>query len=331
MRLAKYEEQTLRKVRQTTVAVIGLGALGSSVAALAGLLGFKKLILIDRDIITIENLGTTPYFKEEDTLRQTFKAERVGNFISQLNNQIELAIRPINLSYLNAEKELMEAEILLDGLDNFRTRFLVNEVAVKLGKPYIYAGTAGEDGVLMPILPSKTACLRCLIPELPKPGEAPTCADIGMDPLLVQMIAGLEVDNALRLIADETRFEPFLYRLRANPLTWEALPAPGKHPDCPTCSRGQFPILKGLESIKMDAICGSDSVQVFLEDCKINLSGIEETLRSSGFQVSVTPYFLRAIGKDGIEFSIFPHGKVIMKGSDKLELMEKFIASYIGT
>ncbi len=328
--LRKYSSQVRAMLSETTCAVIGVGALGSSVARLAGAIGFGKLILIDRDIVTVENLGTSSNFTEDMLRTQTFKAEAVADAITKQNSKIRVTVHTQALSEKNAEEILGGVDIILDGLDNFRTRFLVNEVAVKLRKAYIYAGTAGENGVVMPIIPAQGPCLRCLIPIIPQVGEAPSCSEVGMDPAIVQMIAAVEVDIAVRLVADIENFQVQLYRLNAENLKVDIIPAPERNLDCPVCAMAEFKFLSGGYSPSVENICGADALQVVIRDSKIEIDRIEKVLKKNGFSVQKNPFFIRATGENGVEYTIFPQGKVVMKGSTNFEQLDSFLSSCLG-
>ncbi len=328
--LQKYGGDALARLQEAHVAVVGVGALGGAIATLLATLGFGKIIPIDRDIVTIENLGTSTIFTLDDAKQKKFKAEAIAERLKRINPQVEVFPRAISLTNKNIESELEGVDVILDGLDNFRTRFLVNEVAVKLGKPYVYGGTAGLEGVVMPIAPGNGPCLRCVIPEIPKHGESPSCAEIGMDPALVQMISAVEVDIAVKLIGSPIDFEPRLYKFDAVLPQAKALPMPPRNENCPVCVRREFDHLQGVDAPKTESICGSDSVQVILNTDRLDLDRLGKTLTKNGFDVKVNPYFLRATAPNGTEYTLFPQGKVVMKGSDEPEQLEVFIASYLG-
>jgi len=327
--LGKFSEEALEAVGKSRVCVIGAGTLGAGVAHLCATYGFGKLGIIDFDTVNLENLGASPFFEEDDLNEKKPKAMALTEKLRKLNSAVEVEPLVIHLDSKNAEETLSRFDLILDGLDNFRTRFLVNDVAVKKKIPYIYAGIAGEKAVLMPVLPGG-ACLRCLIPRPPLPGESPPCAIAGLDPALALILASLEVDTAVGILGNKDGFVPSLYRLSSNPFEVKALEMPRRNPDCPCCAKGEFSFLEGAERTRINFVCGDDSLEVSLPGASIDFAKLEQALARSGHKVSKNPYFLRVESPEGIVYTLFPQGKVVMKGSTESSKLDAFIASYLG-
>ncbi len=327
--LERFSQKTMEKISRLAVAIAGTGTLGSWIASLVVSLGFGRVILIDRDIVTIENLASNPFFWENDLKKRTYKVHALAQKLGHVNSAVQIETKTLHLDYKNAEEVLSDAEIILDGLDNFRARFIVNEVAIKQGKPYFYGGVAGEEGIVMPVVSGKGPCLRCLLPKLPLPGEVSTCAEIGMDPFVVQAVAAMEVSMLIDFVSKSENFEPMLCRFEARNLRSSFVKNLEQDSDCPVCAKGKFPMLSGLEDSTIEALCGANLVQMLLPVDSIELDRLATTLSRAGFEVRMNPYFLRAT-REGIEFTIFPQGKVIMKGSEDTFKLEAFVHSYIG-
>ena len=327
--LGKFPKATLDAIASSKVCVVGAGTLGSGVAHLCVTYGFGQVSIVDFDAVNIENLGSSPFFSESDCNEKKPKAVALAERLKGLNSEVEVIPLVVHLDPKNAEETLSGYDLILDGLDNFRTRFLVNDLAVKNGVPYVYAGVAGDKAVLMPILPDG-ACLRCLIPRPPVAGESPPCSLVGLDPALALTLASLEVDTAVRIVGDKDSFVPRLYRLNSDPFEIKALEMPPKNPDCPCCGKREFSFLEGVEDMLFSFLCGDDSREVSLAGASIDFAKLEQALTRSGHKVSKNPYFLRAENSEGIVYTVFPHGKVVMKGSTESSKLTAFITSYLG-
>ena len=222
------------------VAVVGIGAVGSASVNMLARAGVGTLTLVDHDRVEFNNLQRQTLYDEADAEAGALKAEASAQRLAEINSSVKL--RPVaqRLTAENAEEILGEADVILDGADNFEARYIINDVACKRGIPYIYAAVLGGFGVTMSILPGETACLQCLFPEPPAPGTTDTAATRGILASIVNIMASLQVVEALKILGGK-REEVCrgLFQFDCWDRTACVLEV-HKLPDCPSCGRGEY-------------------------------------------------------------------------------------------
>ncbi|MEM0160128.1 MAG: HesA/MoeB/ThiF family protein [Thermoplasmata archaeon] len=184
------------KLADAKVAVIGLGGTGGLIAQLLARLGVGTLIIVDPDYVSLDNLHRQLLFREEDVGK--LKVEVAANFLASINSDIKIEKVYQQFSALNAETIVNKVDIVMDGTDNFLTRFIINDACVKLNKPWVYTAAISYYGTVMPIIPGKTACLRCLIRDLPV--EEQKCSEIGVLNTVPSMIASIAVSVSIKIL-----------------------------------------------------------------------------------------------------------------------------------
>ena len=221
--------------------IAGCGALGSFHAAALARAGVGRLTLIDRDYVEPSNLHRQWLFEEADAAESLPKAAAAARRIARINSSIRVRGVIADLTAANVAELLGDADIILDGTDNFETRYLINDFAVSRGIPWVYGAAVAAYGLTMPVVPGRTACLRCVYPDPPS-GAQPTCETAGVLNVIVSAVASIQVADALRILTGAD--------LRARITTldlWKGgirqIDAPARDPDCPTCARGEFPYL----------------------------------------------------------------------------------------
>lgn len=213
--LPGFGEDGQKRLLSSTALILGCGALGSAAADLLARAGVGRLIIVDRDFVELTNLQRQVLFDEHDVAEAMPKAEAAKRKLARINSQVEVTAIVDDLSHRNIERHAAGADILVDGLDNFETRYLANDFAVKHGVPYVYGGAVGTTGASFAILPHTelsaaawetrgveraSPCLRCLFEEAPPPGTMPTCDTVGVLGSLVTIVAGFEVTEALKIL-----------------------------------------------------------------------------------------------------------------------------------
>jgi adenylyltransferase/sulfurtransferase len=306
--------------------IAGCGALGSFHAAALARAGVGRLTIVDRDYIEPSNLHRQWLFEESDAAESLPKAVAAARRIERINSSIAVRGVVADLTAENAEELLSGAGAILDGTDNFETRYLINDFAVSRGIPWIYGAAVGSYGIAMPVIPGRTACLRCVYPE-PPAGPQPTCETAGILNAIVSAVASLQVADALKILSGHAD----LVRARITTIdVWEGgirqIDAP-PDADCPACARREFPYLE--ESTRPPVIlCGRDAVQVRerarpidLEELRARLEPLGE-VRSSEFALRflVSPY----------ELTVFPDGRAIIKGTTDAGVARSLYARYVG-
>jgi adenylyltransferase/sulfurtransferase len=318
-----------RRLKESRAVVVGLGALGSSAANFLVRAGVGQVVLIDRDLVEIHNLQRQILYTEEDVNRP--KAVAAGEILQKINSSVTIEIQTKDLNVTNAEALLTGADIVLDGTDNLQTRFLINDVCVKHRIPWIYAGAVGTGGMVMPILPGRTPCLRCLIPSLPPPGLLQTCDIAGVMNTIPSLIASLECTLAYRILTGQ--FEAadgisFLVHTDVWQQTYDRMEV-RRRPECPCCGEGKLDFLNPVSREMITSLCGQDAIQITPAlPMEIPLDELEGRLSRLG-DVRCTPYML-TFRSGSEELSVFRDGRAIIKGTKDEAAARSLYARYIG-
>src|SRR5205809_1644661 len=200
MRFHGIGEAGQRKLLEAHVTLCGCGALGTVLANSLVRAGVGHLRLVDRDFIETSNLQRQVLFDEHDVAENLPKAEAAARKLGAINSSVYVEPVVTDIDHTNIVELVKDADLILDGTDNFEIRYLINDAAVKLGKPWIYGGCIGSHGQTMTILPGQTPCLRCVFEAAPGPGEAGTCETAGVLGPMVEIIASLQAAEALKIL-----------------------------------------------------------------------------------------------------------------------------------
>src|SRR6185503_372777 len=200
-RYAPLGEAGQRQLLESRVLLCGCGALGSVLANTLARAGVGHLRIVDRDFLELNNLQRQVLYDEEDVAAGLPKAIAARQRLAKINSEIEIDAVVADVDHTNIERLLEGVGCLIDGTDNFETRFLLNDAAVKLGIPWVYGGCLGAEGQSLTILPGQTPCLRCLMPEPPPPGTTPTCDSAGILATIIGVIASLEANEGLKILS----------------------------------------------------------------------------------------------------------------------------------
>lgn len=325
-RLPQIGEEGQRKISQSSVVLLGCGALGSVIASLCARTGLGRIHLIDRDLVEIHNLQRQILYDEEDVSENLPKAVAAQKKLSKINSSIEIQATLADVTSQNILKLLEGSHLIFDGTDNFQTRFLLNDAAHKLALPWVYCGVISTYGHTMAILPGRTPCLRCYIPEPPPPGEGDTCEVVGVLGSAVQMIASLAFNEGLKILLGHQPTQGLTILETWNP-SLRTLEVP-KDPDCPCCSRGDFQYLDQSLAARGEAavLCGNNAVQIRCSE--ISLEGLAQKLRSLG-EVKVNSFVLK-FSLEGKSLTAFSDGRVIVTGTSDPAEARSFFSKYVG-
>ena len=318
-----------QKLGESRVVVLGLGALGSSVANTLVRAGIGQVVLIDRDIVELHNLQRQVLYTEEDINRP--KAIAAAEILHRINSSVEIETHVKDLNVSNVEKLLTGADVVLDGTDNLQTRFLVNDVCIKHRIPWIYAGAVGTNGMVMPILPGQTPCFRCLVPSLPGPGLLQTCDIAGVLNTIPSLIASIECTLAYQILTGQYKAEvgiSYLILLDAWLYTFDRIVV-GQQADCPCCRKGRLDFLDATSREMITSLCGRNAIQITpATPLEISLENLEERLIRLG-EVRCTPSML-TFRSGSEEISVFTDGRAIIKGTKDEAIARTIYARYIG-
>lgn len=322
-----------RALAAARVLVVGCGALGTHIADTLVRAGVGFLRVVDRDFVELHNLQRQVLFDEDDLARGLPKALAAAEKLRRINSTV--AIEPIvdDANAGNIAALLDGIDLIVDGTDNFETRYLLNDAAARAGLPWVYGGVLATYGMTMTIIPGETACLRCLFPDPPPPGAAPTCDTAGVLAPAVSLIAAIESAEALKLLVgarDAVNRE--LLALDVWRLSVDRLPAV-RQADCPTCGDGarHYPYLDLATASRTVALCGRNAVQITLSPpAALVLPDLAARLRAVG-AVRHNEHLLRFAPADSDhELVIFPNGRAIIHGTDETAIARSLYARYIG-
>ena len=326
-------EEGQRKLLAARALVVGCGALGTAIANLLARAGVGHITIIDRDFIELNNLQRQTLYDEEDLRQNLPKAVAAANKLRLINSEITVEAMVEDLNYENVERLVKAADIVLDGTDNFETRYLLNDVCVKLGKPWIYSGVIASYGVSSTIIPGETPCFRCLFPEPPPPGTTPTCDTAGIVGPIVGMMGAFAVGEAMKLLTGQGKLNRGLLSIDLWQLTFDRLPIEARQPDCPCCALHNFEFLDeaGERGSRAASLCGRNAVQVTVRPVpEIALAELAGRLQTAGAQEMVENDFLLRFRLDGYDWTLFPDARAIIKGTDDLNVAKTLYARYIG-
>lgn len=304
-------------------AVVGCGALGSFHAAALARAGVGTLTIIDRDYVEPSNLHRQWLFEESDAAESLPKAAAAARRLAGINSSVNVRPRIADLTPANAGELLGQSDVIVDGTDNFDARFLINDFAVRHGVPWIYGAAVGSYGIAMPVVPGKTACLRCVYPAPPS-GAQPTCETAGVLNVIVSAVASIQVADALKILCRQAP------RARITTIdVWNGgirqIDAPARDPECPCCGRREFPYLE--ESSRGPVtLCGRNAVQV--EGRPVDLKELSERLARVG-EVRANEFALRFVVTP-YELTIFADGRAIVKGTADTGVARSLYARYVG-
>ena len=308
--------------------VAGCGALGSVSADLLARAGVGRLTLIDRDFVELSNLQRQTLYDEGDAVEGLPKSVAAMRRLQKVNSGIEIRGIVDDLRSRNAEELLSGADLIVDATDNFETRYLINDFAVKHGVPWVYGAAIGSYGISMPILPGEAACFRCVYPEMPA-GAQPTCETAGVLSMTTTMVASLQAAFAIQFLsgnASDIRRKITTLDVWSGP--FREIDLPPRDAECPCCGLRQFPWLEG----DLDApvsLCGRDAVQIHSQRGPVDLAELDLRLRAFG-QVRGNAFAIR-FANEPYEITVFHDGRAIIKGTTDIALARSLYARWIGS
>lgn len=317
------------RLRASSAAVVGLGALGSVGADLLARSGVGRLILIDRDVVDWPNLQRQTLYVERDAEQGRPKAEAARERLTAVNSETVLEAHAADLESRNAARLLDGADLVLDGTDNFATRWLVNDWAVARRRAYVYAGVVATYGMIGAVLPDGP-CLRCTWPEPPDAAGEPTCRSAGVLGPAVAVIAGLATCEALKILSgrDDAALRGFLH---ADLWTHEVRTIRAERdPHCPCCAARRFDWLEGTRGVRgAEAVCGGNAVQIPSAGALPDLTAIAKRLRGSVEELRTDAGWLRFRAR-GLELFLFADGRALIRGTEDPARAAAALAETVG-
>ena len=315
------------KIRAASVAIVGCGALGTVQAEAMARAGVGRLRIIDRDFVEWSNLQRQFLFDEADAVEALPKAVAAARRLARVNSEVKVEPMVADLTAANVEDLLEDIDLILDGTDNFETRFLINDAAVDREIPWIYGAAVGSYGIKLAIVPGHTACFRCVYPEPPQ-GAQPTCETEGVLAPVTATIASLQVADALKILA--LGVDSITARLTTIDVwtgTIRQLAPPTRDAKCPCCVRREFVYLDGSRRAPI-SLCGRNAVQIHERSRPVDLPALAQRLATVA-TVRSNEFALR-VALDPYELTVFPDGRAIIKGTTDVGVARSLYARYIG-
>jgi adenylyltransferase/sulfurtransferase len=333
VRFAPLGAEGQRRLAAGRALVCGCGALGSVIAGTLVRAGVGFVRIVDRDFVELNNLQRQFLFDEEDAAGTLPKAVAAAEKLRRVNSAVEIDPIVADVTHLNIAKLALDVDVIVDGTDNFATRFLVNDFAVKHKKPWVYGGSIGAEGQSMTIVPHDTACLACLLPEPPPPGTTPTCDTAGILGPVVGLIGSLEACEAMKLLsgnAEAISRSLTVVEMWDNRLRQVDVSKLRESSDCRVCQHGEFHWLSGERSGGPAVLCGRNAVQLAAPaGTTLSLEELAARLEGVG-QVTRNPFLLRLV-IDDCQLTVFRDGRTIVSGTDDVVVARTLQAKYIGS
>jgi len=327
IRFAPFGEEGQSKLGAARVAIVGCGALGSFQAAALARSGAGFLRLIDRDFVELNNLQRQWLYDESDARQALPKAVAAARSLTRANSRVLAEPQVADLTPANIADLLSGIDLVLDGSDNFETRYLVNDYCILHGIPWIYGAALGSYGLTMPILPGETACLACVHPEPPS-GAQPTCETAGVLNTITAIIAALQVSAAMQILSGH---QEHLNRSITTVDVWTGsirqLAMPAQDPQCRVCALRDLRYLDGKQRAPI-SLCGRNAVQIHERSRPVSLESLANDLKGLG-EVRRNEFALR-FWIAPYEMTIFPDGRAIIKGTTDPGVARSLYARYVG-
>ena len=325
-------EEGQSRIAQSRVVVIGCGALGAVQAETLARAGVGELVLVDRDFVEESNLQRQIMFEESDALNRLPKSVASASRIARVNSNVRVEPVVTDVNFENVEEIIAGASLVMDGTDNFETRFLINDACVRSRTPWIYGAAVGSYGLTMTIVPGDSPCLRCVMEALPEPGTGPTCDTAGVIMPIVTTIASIQSAEALKLLAGRTDelhrslITIDLWSFKFNRLDLAKF---DYRDECPACGKNQFEFLRGAGRQVATTLCGRNAVQIARSGRTIvDFASLAERLGPAG-EVAFNDFLLR-FRVEGYDITVFRDARSIIRGTSDPAIARGLYARYIG-
>ncbi|MGB5510787.1 MAG: ThiF family adenylyltransferase [Woeseiaceae bacterium] len=352
MLLPGFGEEGQHRLSDATVFVLGCGALGSVAVDMLARAGVGHLVIVDRDFVELTNLQRQVLFDEDDAANSLPKAIAAKRKIAKINSGVQVTAIVDDINHTNIERYAADANLFIDGLDNYETRYLANDLAVKTARPYVYGAAVGTAGMAFPVLPHgsgkaawetassgslATPCFRCLFDAAPPPGTSATCDTVGVLSSVVSIVANFQVAETLKILTgnydrvSRSLLNIDLWTNESHQLNVDSAYAKG---DCPCCKHQRFDYLDGRAGSSAAALCGRNAVQLRhrQQTAGVNLDAIAKRIKEHG-DVSTNQFMLRAAVKDQdspYTITLFPDGRAIIQGTNEPAVARSVYARFIG-
>jgi adenylyltransferase/sulfurtransferase len=327
------------KLAAARVLLVGCGALGCVMADQLVRAGVGHLCLVDRDVVELTNLQRQVLFDEADAREGTPKAVAAARRLRAVNSAIEIEPLVVDVHAGNIEELAglerggRRVDLILDGTDNVETRYLVNDVSVKHGIPWVYGACVGSEGRVMTIRPNRGPCLRCVFPQPPRAGELPTCDTAGVLGPAAAVVAALQTAASLQLLSgNESAVGEGLLTMDIWAGRFRMIDTGGRRAECECCGRGRLEFLDRAIEQSAVQLCGRNAVQI--RPARSNGFDLREVARRLGAvgTVQATDFLVRCqlAGEEGIGLTIFTDGRTLVQGTNDITRARTLVSRYVG-
>jgi molybdopterin/thiamine biosynthesis adenylyltransferase len=319
-----------RRLLDARAIIIGCGALGTAQAEALARAGVGSLRIVDRDFVEASNLQRQTMFTEHDAREHLPKSVACVNHLASINSEVKAEAQVADVNHSNVERLIEGCDVVLDGTDNFSTRYLINDACVKHEINWIYGAAVSSYGVTMTIRPHASPCLRCIFEEAPPAASAPTCDTAGVIMPIISVVAAVQVSEALKLLTGQVeKLHGSLMQFDVWNNEWRRIRLESPAPECEACGLGRFETLEAEAVDLATALCGRDAVQVSPGRAgRVDLPRLAERLRAAG-EVQLNPYLLRL--RAGLyELTVFQDARAIIRGTDDVPTARSLYAKYVG-
>lgn len=323
-------EEGQRRLLAARVLIVGCGALGSAHAESLARAGVGHLRIVDRDFVEPSNLQRQTLFTESDAEKRLPKAIAAANHLREINSGIEVEPHILDVNHSTIEQLIKDCDVVIDGTDNFATRYLINDACVKHDTNWIYGAAVGSYGVTMTIRPHQSACLRCVFEEAPPAASTPTCDTAGVIMPIISIVSAVQVSETIKLITGQIEaLHTSLMQFDVWRNEWRRIGTGTRREDCATCGLALYEsLLQAGEGAAV--LCGRDAIQISpAQPTRINFSTLAERLRRAG-EVKFNEYLLR-FKTGNFELTVFQDARSIIRGTDEIAIARSLYAKYIGT
>jgi len=331
IRFAPLGEAGQQKLKAGRVLICGCGALGSVVADTLVRAGVGLVRIVDRDFVETSNLHRQVLFDERDAAAQLPKAVAAAERLAHVNSSVQIEPHVADINAANIRQLADGMQLIVDGTDNFETRYLINDYAIESNTPWVFGGCVGAEGQTLAIVPGETPCLACIMPEPPPAAAMPTCETAGVLGPIVNVIASLQAIEAIKLLSgNREQLNPSMTIVDLwNNLIRSIGVSAGRTDNCPTCGQRKFDWLEGRRGSLVTRLCGRNTIQISPTSSEsVNLSLLADKLRQLG-PVTVNAFLVR-LEVEGYLLTIFADGRTLVGGTDDPAIARTVHAKYVG-
>ena len=330
IRFAPIGEAGQRRLARSRIVLVGLGALGTVAADQFVRAGVGFVRLIDRDFVESSNLQRQSLFDEDDVRDNLPKAIAADRKLRRVNSSVHIEAKVEDVNPANIEEYITDVDLVLDALDNFETRFVVNDACAKQRKPWIYSAAVGSYGLVMPIIPGASPCLRCLLGNLPAPGTSATCETAGVIAPITHTVASIQVAEALKFLTGNlsvddirlTTYDIWAQRFHQIDVGRDSMAT------CPVCSESRYEYLNG-NPLRTITLCGRNAVQLIPGvKGEIDFATLSKSIAAFG-TVQFNEFLLRCSAPP-YELTLFKDGRAIVKGTEEAGLARSVYSKMVG-